>query len=221
MVGTLARFTGDFALAEDLAREALAEALVAWPRDGVPGNPAGWLLTVGRRRAIDSFRRRSALDQRYAALARDLDQGGAACGGVVTRSSGSAPDTDLLWDPDRIDDDVLALMFIACHPVLSREAQVALTLRVLGGLTSDQIARAFLMPTATVQARITRAKKTLAAARVPFEVTPPDECRRRLGSVLSVLYVIFTEGSTASFGPELIRPDLAREAVRLPGSWPG
>ncbi|WP_460358570.1 RNA polymerase sigma factor [Actinoallomurus acanthiterrae] len=211
IVSTLARFTGDFALAEDLAQEALAEALVAWPRDGVPRNPAGWLLTVGRRRAIDSYRRRSALDERYAALARHLDEGGVASGDPGTR----APDGDLLWDPDRIDDDVLALMFIACHPVLAREAQIALTLRVLGGLTSDEIARAFLVPTATVQARITRAKKTLAAARVPFEVPPPDECRKRLGSVFSVLYLIFTEGSTATSGSEWIRPDLAREAIRM------
>ncbi|MEU4700943.1 RNA polymerase sigma factor [Nonomuraea dietziae] len=211
IVSTLARFTGDFALAEDLAQESLAEALVAWPRDGVPRNPAGWLLTVGRRRAIDSFRRRSALDERYAALARHLGEGGAASG----HPAGAAPDTDLLWDPDHVDDDLLALMFIACHPVLSREAQIALTLRVLGGLTSDEIARAFLVPTATVQARITRAKKTLAAARVPFEVPPTHECRKRLGPVLSVLYLIFTEGSTASSGPEWIRPDLAREAVRL------
>ncbi|MEV4160907.1 RNA polymerase sigma factor [Nonomuraea dietziae] len=211
IVSTLARFTGDFALAEDLAQESLAEALVAWPRDGVPRNPAGWLLTVGRRRAIDSFRRRSALDERYAALARHLGEGGAASGHPV----GAAPDTDLLWDPDHVDDDLLALMFIACHPVLSREARIALTLRVLGGLTSDEIARAFLVPTATVQARITRAKKTLAAARVPFEMPPAHECRKRLGPVLSVLYLIFTEGSTASSGREWIRPDLAREAVRL------
>ncbi|HEX3336606.1 MAG TPA: DUF6596 domain-containing protein [Jatrophihabitans sp.] len=215
IVGALARFTGDFALAEDLAQEALAEALVAWPRDGVPRNPAGWLLTVGRRRAIDSFRRRSALDERYAALARDLDEGGAVTGAASPPAVGAAGDADLLWDPDRIDDDLLALMFIACHPVLSRPAQVALTLRVLGGLTSDEIARAFLVPTATVQARITRAKKTLAVAQVPFEMPRPDECRQRLGSVLSVLYLIFTEGSTATSGPEWIRPDLAREAVRL------
>jgi predicted RNA polymerase sigma factor len=128
---------------------------------------------------------------------------------------GDAADPGLLWDPDRIDDDVLALMFIACHPVLSREAQVALTLRVLGGLNSDEIARAFLVPTATVQARITRAKKTLSAARVRFGVPPPDEYHDRVGSVLSVLYLIFTEGSTATSGSQLIRPDLAREAVRL------
>lgn len=215
IVGTLARFTGDFALAEDLAQEALAEALVAWPREGLPRNPAGWLLTVGRRRAIDAFRRRSALDERYAALARGLDEGGVTSGRAGTSPVSAPPDTDLLWDPDRIDDDVLALMFISCHPVLSREAQVALTLRVLGGLTSDEIARAFLVPTATAQARITRAKKTLAAAKVPFEVPPAEERRKRLGSVLSVLYLIFTEGSTATSGSDWIRPDLAREAVRL------
>ncbi len=202
IVGALARYTGDFALAEDLAQEALAEALVTWPRGGVPRNPAGWLLTVGRRRAIDTFRRRSALDERYAALARDFDEEEAAS-------------DDVLWDPDRIDDDVLALMFISCHPVLSREARVALTLRVLGGLTSDEIARAFLVPTATVQARITRAKKTIEAAQVPFELPPPEERHDRLGSVLSVLYVIFTEGSTATSGADWIRTDLAREAVRL------
>jgi predicted RNA polymerase sigma factor len=210
IVGALARHTGDFALAEDLAQEALAEALVSWPADGVPRNPAGWLLTVGRRRAIDGFRRRAALDERYAALARDLGEGGATSGGPAPDS-----DSDVLWDPDRIDDDVLALAFIACHPVVSREARVALTLRVIGGLTSDEISRAFLVPTATVQARITRAKKTLAAARVPFEVPTPQERRERLGSVLSVAYVIFTEGSTATSGQEWIRTDLAYEAVRM------
>jgi RNA polymerase sigma factor (sigma-70 family) len=217
IVGTLARHTGDVALAEDLAQEALAEALVAWPRDGVPHNPAGWLLTVGRRRAIDAYRRRSALDERYAALARGLDDGGAASGassGAADALPGAGVD-DVLWDPDRIDDDVLALMFVACHPVLSREARVALTLRVLAGLTSDEIARAFLVPTATVQARITRAKKTLAAARVPFALPPPEERRERLDSVLSVIYLVFTEGSTATSGAQWIRSDLARDAVRL------
>lgn len=206
IVGALARYCGDFALAEDLAQEALAEALVTWPRDGVPDNPAGWLLTVGRRRAIDAFRRRSALDERYAALAQHLDEGGA-------ESAGRAE--DVLWDPDLIDDDVLALMFISCHPVLSREARVVLTLRVVGGLTSDQVAKAFLIPTATVQARITRAKKALREARVPFEVPPAAERAERLGSVLSVIYLIFTEGSSASSGSELIQLDLASEAQRL------
>jgi RNA polymerase sigma factor (sigma-70 family) len=219
IVGALARYTGDFALAEDLAQEALAEALVTWPRDGVPANPAGWLLTVGRRRAIDGFRRRAALDQRYAVLARDLGEDGTRAGGSGAGGSGAGgthPDTaDLLWDPDRIDDDVLALMFIACHPVLSREGRVALTLRVVGGLTSDEIARAFLVPAATVQARITRAKKTLAAASVPFAVPPAAERAERLGSVLSVIYLIFTEGSSASSGADLIRLDLAGEAQRL------
>ena len=210
IVGALTRLTGDFSVAEDLAQEALAEALVSWPRDGVPDNPAGWLLTVGRRRAIDAFRRRSALDERYAALARELDEGGAVGGAAPT-----APADGVLWDPDRIDDDVLALIFTACHPVLSPEAQVALTLRVVGGLTSDEIARAFLVPTATVQARITRAKKTLTAASVPFEVPPAADRAERLGSVLSVIYLIFTEGSTASSGSELIRVDLAHEALRL------
>ena len=213
IVGALARYTGDFALAEDLAQEAFAEALVTWPRDGVPRNPAGWLLTVGRRRAIDAFRRRAALDERYAALARDLGEGGSAAGSPRAGLAGDG--ADLLWDPDRIDDDVLALMFISCHPVLSREARVALTLRVVGGLTSDEIARAFLVPAATVQARITRAKKTLAAARVPFAVPPAAERAQRLGSVLSVIYLIFTEGSSASSGDDLIRLDLAAEAQRL------
>jgi RNA polymerase sigma factor (sigma-70 family) len=214
IVGALARSTGDFALAEDLAQEALAEALVTWPREGVPRNPAAWLTTVGRRRAIDASRRRAALDERYGALAHDLGEGGAASGAPpVTLDPAAAG--ELLADPDRIDDDVLALVFIACHPLLSPEARVALTLRVIGGLTSDEIARAFLVPTATVQARITRAKKTLSAAQVRFEVPPRDERRERLGSVLSVVYVIFTEGSTATSGDDLIRPDLAHEAVRL------
>ncbi|TVT55726.1 RNA polymerase subunit sigma-24 [Amycolatopsis rhizosphaerae] len=213
IVGALARYTGDFALAEDLAQEALAEALVTWPRDGVPRNPAGWLLTVGRRRAIDAFRRRSALDARYAAFAHDLGEGGIFSGSEPTDPAREAE--DVLWDPDQIDDDLLTLMFVSCHPVLSREARVALTLRVVGGLTSDEIARAFLVPTATVQARITRAKKTLGAARVPFAVPPPEERTDRLGSVLNVVYLIFTEGSSASTGEELIRLDLTSEALRL------
>ncbi|MET0238079.1 MAG: sigma-70 family RNA polymerase sigma factor [Kibdelosporangium sp.] len=210
VVGALARYTGDFALAEDLAQEAVAEALVSWPREGVPRNPSGWLLTVGKRRAIDTFRRRAARDERYAALARDLGEGG-----VLSGSAPAVASEEVLWDPDQIDDDVLALMFISCHPVLSREARVALTLRVVGGLTSDEIAKAFLVPTATVQARITRAKKTLGAAKVPFEVPPPEERTARLGSVLSAIYVIFTEGSSASSGDDLIRLDLASEAQRL------
>ncbi|UMG93007.1 DUF6596 domain-containing protein [Nocardioides sp. TF02-7] len=212
IVGALARYAGDLALAEDLAQEALAEALVTWPRDGVPDRPVGWLLTVARRRAIDGFRRRSALDERYAALAHGLEEGGVVTG-APPPDTAAAP--DLLWDPDQIDDDVLALVFTACHPVLSREARVALTLRVVAGLSSDAIARAFLVPTATVQARITRAKKTLAAARVSFEVPPAAERHDRLASVLNVVYLVFTEGSTAATGEDWLRPDLAHEALRL------
>jgi RNA polymerase sigma factor (sigma-70 family) len=198
IVGALARYTGDFALAEDVAQEALAEALVSWERDGEPANPAGWLLATARRRAIDTFRRRSVLDEKYALLAS-------------TEEETTEPD----WDPDRVDDDILALMFVACHPVLAREAQVALTLRTVGGLTSEEIARAFLVPVPTVQARITRAKKTIAAARVPFELPAAGDRRERLAGVLAVLYVIFTEGSTATGGEDLLRADLAYEAIRL------
>ena len=208
IVAALARYTGDFALAEDVAQEALAEALVSWPRDGTPDHPVAWLLATARRRAIDAFRRQSALDTRYAAMARQLGEGEMAAG-----SPGGGSEEP--WDPDRIDDDILALLFVACHPVLSPEARVALTLRVVGGLTSEEIARAFLVPVPTIQARITRAKKTIAAAGVPFAVPPADQRRERLGAVLSVLYVIFTEGSTATSGDDLLRPDLAYEAIRL------
>ncbi|HET8658674.1 MAG TPA: DUF6596 domain-containing protein [Micromonosporaceae bacterium] len=210
IVGALARYTGDLDLAEDVAQEAVAEALVTWAREGAPASPVGWLLAAARRRAIDSFRRRSALDERYAMLAGQLAEGEASSGAPPR----DRPD-ELPWDPDRVDDDVLALMFIACHPVLSPEARVALTLRAVGGLTSEEIARAFLVPVPTVQARITRAKKTIAAAKVPFALPPAGQRRERLGGVLSVLYVIFTEGSTATAGAHLLRPDLAYEAVRL------
>ena len=201
IVGALARYTGDFPLAEDLAQEALAEALVSWSVNGMPAEPVGWLLTAGRRRAVDTFRRRAARDEKYALLARDL--------------SDEEPGADTLFDPDAIDDDVLALMFISCHPVLSKEARIALTLRVVGGMGTDEIAKAFLAPVATIQARITRAKKTLAAARVPFAVPEAREVPERLGSVLQVVYLIFTEGSFASGGNSWMRMDLAGEARRL------
>ncbi len=201
IVGALARYTGDFSLAEDLAQEALAEALVSWSVDGIPDNPSGWLLTVGRRRAIDAFRRRSSRDAKYADLARGIDE--------------EQPGVDALFDPDAIDDDILALMFVSCHPVLSKESRIALTLRVVGGLTSDAIAKAFLVPVPTIQARITRAKKTLAAAQVPFAMPEPHERAERLGSVLQVVYLIFTEGSSASGGDTWMRTGLASEARRL------
>ncbi|MEV0588648.1 DUF6596 domain-containing protein [Nonomuraea sp. NPDC050310] len=199
IIAALTRFTGDFGLAEDAAQEAVAEALVSWPQSP-PTNPAGWLMSTARRRAIDTIRRRTALTTRYALLAADL---------TTDSPAAEAP------DPDRIDDDLLALMFISCHPVLSTESRVALTLRVVGGLSTEEIARAFLVPVPTIQARITRGKKTIAAAAVPFELPPAAERHERLGGVLSVLYVIFTEGSTATSGDRLLRPDLAYEAIRL------
>lgn len=202
IVGALTRMVGDFGLAEDLAQEALVDALRQWPDEGVPRNAGAWLTAVAKRKAIDGWRRAERLDARVAVLAHDLE-----------REQDEAP--DLLWDPDAVDDDVLRLMFIACHPVLSREAQVALTLRVVGGLSSEEIARAFLVPTATVQQRIVRAKKTLAAANAPFEVPPREEHAERVGAILGVLYLIFNEAHAASSGPEWMRPELSDEAIRL------
>ncbi|MCT1365354.1 MULTISPECIES: RNA polymerase sigma factor [unclassified Microbacterium] len=202
IVGTLTRMVGDFGLAEDLAQEALVAALRQWPVEGVPRNAAAWLTAVAKRKAVDGWRRRERLDDRLALIAHELEQ-----------EQAQVP--DLPWDPDAVDDDVLRLLFIACHPVLSREAQVALTLRVVGGLSTGEIARAFLIPTATVQQRIVRAKKTLAAAHAPFEVPPRDEHPARLGAVLGVLYLIFNEAHAASSGPEWMRPELSDEAIRL------
>jgi len=196
VVATLARMTGDVGLAEDLAQEAVADALAQWPAAGVPDNPGAWLTTVAKRKAIDGWRRRSALDDRYRAIARDL-----------------AETQDDEWEP--IQDDVLRLVFAACHPALSREAQVALTLRVVASLTTEEIARMFLVPVATIQQRIVRAKKTLAAARVPFEVPDPAEWPARLGGVLGVVYLVFTEGYRATSGERWVRHDLAAEALRL------
>ncbi|UWF77933.1 MULTISPECIES: RNA polymerase sigma factor [Microbacterium] len=203
IVATLTRTVGDFGLAEDLAQEALVDALQQWPAEGVPRNPAAWLTAVAKRKAIDAWRRRERHDERLAVLAHDLER-------EQAEATDAAP-----WDPDAVDDDVLRLIFIACHPVLSREAQVALTLRVVGGLTSEEIGRAFLVPVATVQQRIVRAKKTLGAARAPFELPPREEFPKRLSAVLSVLYLIFNEAHAASSGEEWMRPDLAREAIRL------
>lgn len=196
VVATLARMTGDVGLAEELAQEAVVEALQSWPEQGVPRNAGAWLTAVAKRRAIDTWRRRERLDERYRAIARDLATVG-----------------EDEWQP--IDDDVLRLVFTACHPALSRQAQVALTLRVVGGLTTAEIARMLLVPVATVQARITRAKKTLAAARVRFETPDPDEWGERLGAVLGVVYLVFTEGYAATSGDRWIRADLADEALRL------
>ncbi len=197
IVATLAKMTGDVGLAEDLAQEAVVDALRAVAGVRASRDNAGaWLTAVAKRKAIDGWRRRERLDERYHAMAHDLDE---------------ADDEE--WQP--IDDDVLRLVFTACHPVLSREAQVALTLRVVGGLTTEEIARMLLVPVATVQQRIVRAKKTLAAARVPFEVPEPSEWSARLGGVLGVVYLVFTEGYAATSGDRWIRTELAHEALRL------
>ncbi len=196
VTATLARLTGDVGLAEDLAQDAVADALAQWPGTGVPDNPGAWLTAVAKRKAIDSWRRRSALDERYQVIARDLEE-----------------TSDADWQP--IPDDLLRLIFAACHPVLSREAQVALTLRVVASLTTEEIARMFLVPVATIQQRIVRAKKTLAAARVPFEVPDPSEWPARLGAVLGVVYLVYTEGYSATSGDRWVRHDLAAEALRL------
>lgn len=205
IVATLTRVVGDFSLAEDLAQEALLDALAQWPRDGVPPNPGAWLTTVAKRKAIDGWRRNERLDDRYAAFAHDLAE---------QRRLDAGTD-EIPWDPDSIDDDVLRLVFTACHPILARESQVALTLRVVGGLTTEEIARAFMVPVATVQQRVVRAKRTLAAADIPFEVPAPEEFGSRLGPVLSVAYLIFNEGYAATSGETWMRTDLAHEAIRL------
>lgn len=196
IVATLAKMTGDVGLAEDLAQDALVDALSQWPELGVPQNPGAWLTAVAKRKAIDGWRRRERLDDRYRAIAHDLADAG-----------------EEEWVP--IDDDVLRLVFTACHPVLSPEAQVALTLRVVGGLTTEEIGRLLLVPVATAQQRIVRAKKTLAAARVPFEAPDPSDWNSRLGAVLGVVYLIFTEGYAATSGDRWIRTELANEALRL------
>lgn len=196
ITASVAKMTGDLGLAEDVAQDAVAEALVTWPRDGIPVNAGAWLTAVAKRRAIDAWRRRGRLTDRYAEIGHALDEA-----------------SDQEWEP--IDDDVLRLVFTACHPALSRESQVAMTLRVVAGLSSTEIARMLLVETPTVQARITRAKKTLSAARVPFATPDPGEWRSRLSSVLGVIYLVFTEGYAATAGERWIRPDLADEAVRL------
>ena len=196
IVAALARVTGNIGFAEDVAQEAIADALVQWPRSGVPRNPAAWLTTVAKRRAIDSWRRAERLDDRYQVLA-----------------SGMPEEDGVEWNP--VPDDVLRLIFIACHPVLPRQSQVILTLRIVGGLNTEEIARLFVLPTGTVQQRIVRAKKTLAAAKVPFEVPEPGGWGPRLGGVLGVVYLMFTEGYAATAGEAWMRPDLAGEALRI------
>jgi RNA polymerase sigma factor (sigma-70 family) len=194
----------DVGLAEELAQDALVAALEQWPESGVPDNPAAWLMGTAKHRAVDVLRRGSTLERKRHELARELE----------LEQQRGAPDIDAAID-DYVGDDLLRLMFLTCHPVLSKEARTALTLRLLGGLTTDEIAHAFLVAEPTVAQRIVRAKRTLAAARVPFELPPREELRARLGSVLEVIYLVFNEGYSASAGDEWIRPALMEEALRL------
>jgi RNA polymerase sigma-70 factor (ECF subfamily) len=204
LIAGLARIVRDVGIAEDLAQDALVAALEQWPESGVPRNPGAWLMATAKHRAIDHLRRRTLLDRKHEELARELEAGRA----------GAATDADAALD-DEIGDDLLRLVFTACHPVLSAEARVAMTLRLLGGLTTDEIARAFLVPEPTVAQRIVRAKRTLAAKQVPFVIPGPGELAGRLDSVLGVIYLIFNEGYTATAGEAWIRPELCAEALRL------
>jgi RNA polymerase sigma factor (sigma-70 family) len=191
-------------LAEELAQDALVAALEQWPGSGVPDNPGAWLMATAKHRAIDVLRRGTTLERKQQELAHELEQ----------RQQRGGPDIDAAID-DYVGDDLLRLMFLTCHPVLSKEARTALTLRLLGGLTTDEIARAFLVAEPTVAQRIVRAKRTLSAARVPFELPPRDEIDARLGSVLEVIYLVFNEGYSATAGDDWIRPALLEEALRL------
>ena len=203
LIAGLARLVGDVGLAEDLAQDALLAALEQWPREGVPANPGAWLMAAAKRRGIDHLRRAKMLTRKHEEL-----------GGELEERQQTAPDYDSALD-DHVGDDLLRLIFTACHPVLSREARVALTLRLLGGLTTDEIARAFLAPEPTIAQRIVRAKKSLTEAKVPFEVPRAADLAERLGSVLEVIYLIFNEGYAATAGEDLIRPTLTGEALRL------
>ena len=202
LIAGLARIVRDVGLAEDLAQDALVAALERWPETGVPENPGAWLMATAKNRAIDLLRRRNLAERKHEEIAAP-EAGGAAEEELV-----AALDDD-------IGDDLLRLIFTACHPVLSTEARVALTLRLLGGLTTDEIARAFLAPEATVAQRIVRAKRSLAEARVAFEVPRGAELSGRLASVLEVIYLVFNEGYVATAGDDLMRPDLCEEALRL------
>src|SRR6267142_2816764 len=204
LIAGLARIVGDVGLAEDLAQDALVAALEQWPASGVPDNPGAWLMATAKHRAIDQLRRRKMLDRKHEHLGRELEE----------RQVSPEADMAAAID-DHVGDDLLRLIFTTCHPVLTTEARVALTLRLLGGLTTDEIARAFLQPRTTIQQRIVRAKRTLAAARVPFEVPRGAELGQRLDSVLEVVYLIFNEGYSATAGDEWVRPALCEDALRL------
>jgi len=202
VIAALARIVRDVGAAEDLAHDALVAALQQWPSTGIPNNPAAWLMGTAKHRAIDLLRRRTLADRKHAELGRELD------------TQQAAADIEAALD-EPIEDDLLRLIFTACHPVLSTEARVALTLRLLGGLTTDEIARAFLVPEPTIAQRIVRAKKTLAKEKVSFESPRGDELASRLAAVLEVIYLVFNEGYAATAGDEWMRPALCEEAQRL------
>src|SRR5438552_7224337 len=203
LIAGLTRMVRDIGLAEDLAQDALVAALEQWPESGVPENPGAWLMTAAKRRAIDEMRRNKMKERKHVLVGHELES-----------QQQSAPDLDAAID-DHVGDDLLRLMFISCHPVLSTEARIALTLRLLGGLTTDEIARAFLAPEPTIAQRIVRAKKTLADAHVPFEVPRGAELEARLSAVLQVIYLVFNEGYSATAGDDIVRPALCEDALRL------
>jgi len=204
LIAGLTRMVGDVGLAEDLAHDALVVALERWPESGVPENPGAWLMATAKRRAIDLLRKRKRDTRKHEELGAEMD----------ARQESVTADLDAAID-DPVGDDLLGLVFIACHPVLSTEARVALTLRLLGGLTTEEIARAFLVPEATVAQRIVRAKRTLAEARVPFEIPRGADLGARLSSVLEVIYLVFNEGYSATAGDDWLRPALCEDALRL------
>jgi RNA polymerase sigma factor (sigma-70 family) len=204
LIGGLVRIARDVDLAEDLAQEALVAALERWPETGIPDNPGAWLMATAKHRAIDLLRRRRMVDEKHGALEGEAER----------RASSGAPEIESAIDED-VGDDLLRLVLIACHPVLSTEARVALTLRLLGGLTTEEIARAFLVPEPTIAQRIVRAKRTLAEARVPFEVPRGDDLAARLPSVLEVIYLVFNEGYAATRGDDWMRTELCDDALRL------
>ena len=206
IIGAVARMVRDVGLAEELAQDALVSALEHWPKDGIPDNPAAWLMATAKNRALDRLRQEALHARKQQELGADAD----------ARGDHVVPDfSNALDDRDTFGDDLLRLVFTACHPVLSKEAQVALTLRLLGGLTTEEIARAHLVPEATIAQRIVRAKRTLTAARVPFEVPQGDALSERLAAVLEVIYLIFNEGYSATAGDDWMRPSLCDEALRL------
>ena len=204
LIAGLTRIVRDVGLAEDLAQDALVAALEQWPESGVPNNPGAWLMAAAKRRGIDVLRRNQRIDRKHDQIGYEIE----------AQQELAVPDLDAALD-DHVGDDLLRLIFTACHPVLSREARVALTLRLLGGLTTDEIARAFLVPEPTIAQRIVRAKRTLNEADVQFEVPRPSELPSRLASVLEVIYLVFNEGYAATAGDDLMRPGLSDEALRL------